>query len=77
MGSSCYSRGNRDNLERIRSFLEEHQLQTQLLLKGCRCGGCCSVGPNIWIGDRLHQGVTEDKLDEFLENLAKVKLWQG
>ena len=69
MGSSCYSRGNRDNLIKMREFVWENDLRSKIVLKGCRCGGCCSNGPNIWIDDELHPEMTEENMHKFLEHL--------
>lgn len=72
MGSSCYSRGNKDNLTKMRDFVCRNNLQADILLKGCRCGNCCSEGPNIWVEDKLYTGLTDDKIDAFLEMLRET-----
>ena len=67
MGSSCYSRGNQENLERIERFLSEHQLRYDIDLRGSRCEGLCSDGPIIEINGQIHGGVTVDTIDELLK----------
>ncbi len=67
MGSSCYSRGNHENLERIEHFLSEHQLCCDIDLRGSRCEGLCSDGPIIEINGQIHGGVTVDTIDQLLE----------
>lgn len=57
MGSSCFSRGNNQNLEAIRAWLDAHGKTAEVTLKGCRCGGACGEGPNVWINDTCHKGV--------------------
>jgi len=69
MGSSCFSRGNGRNLPRIQQFLSERGLSTRVRLKGCRCGGCCATGPNIWADGTLMPGMTGPALDAFLLSL--------
>lgn len=66
MGSSCFSRGNSRNLEAVRAWLAEKGLEANVTLKGCRCGGKCGEGPNIWINEVCTSGVTPDRLPELL-----------
>ncbi len=49
MGSSCFSRGNGKNYEVIKKFVTDNNLDTEVSIKGCRCGGQCTSGPTIWI----------------------------
>ncbi len=67
MGSSCFSRGNNHNLEAVRSWLEAQGKSAEVELKGCRCGGLCGVGPNIWINDVCTRGVTPEAVPALLE----------
>jgi NADH:ubiquinone oxidoreductase subunit E len=67
MGSSCFSRGNRKNLELIERFLAEHALTGQVILTGSRCEDQCCSGPNIKIDDRLHGGIDEAELTTLLK----------
>lgn len=67
MGSSCFSRGNNQNLEAIRTWLCAHGKEAEIRLKGCRCGGMCGEGPNIWIEETCHSGVTPDAVPALLE----------
>jgi len=70
MGSSCFSRGNGKNLPRIQQFLKSHDLHARIALKGCRCGGCCATGPNIWVDDALMPDMTGENIDAFLNSLT-------
>ncbi|HNX96032.1 MAG TPA: (2Fe-2S) ferredoxin domain-containing protein [Holophaga sp.] len=67
MGSSCFTRGNNDFLPVIQQYLEDHQLQDKVLLKGSRCDGKCAHGPNLRIGDVVVQGVQEQDLAHILK----------
>lgn len=75
VGSSCFSRGNADNHQRIAEFLAEHHLDSQITFKGCRCGGFCSDGPNVWVDDVRYSlnepGALEKLLQSFLEESDK------
>lgn len=69
MGSSCFSQGNGKNLPRIQQFLKTHDLHTRIALKGCRCGGCCTTGPNIWVDGQPMPNMTTATFDTFLKSL--------
>ena len=71
MGSSCYARGNSRNLEAIRTWLAANGHEADIALKGCRCGGKCGDGPNIWINDVCHSGVTPEGIPALLEAAFK------
>ncbi len=59
LGSSCYARGNRDNLERMQEAMEEGEMD-HIALEGCHCTGNCRKGPNITIdGDVIHEMTPE------------------
>ena len=66
MGSSCFSRGNNQNLEAIRAWLEANGKMAEVTLKGCRCGGQCNAGPNVWINEVCHRDVTPARVPELL-----------
>jgi len=67
MGSSCFSRGNQENLQEIKTFLKDNDLEDQVLLKGSRCEGECLKGPNITVDGRLFNGVKRENLLSILE----------
>jgi NADH:ubiquinone oxidoreductase subunit E len=69
MGSSCFARGNGDNLDVIEDFLKAHEIEATVDLAGSRCEGCCAEGPNVEVdGQRFQQvdrGMMLDILQEF------------
>jgi NADH:ubiquinone oxidoreductase subunit E len=67
MGSSCFSRGNRDVVNYIRDYLKRNHLDDRIVFKGARCMNLCSNGPNLRINDRIIEGVTISKIDSILE----------
>lgn len=67
MGSSCFSRGNRDVVNYIRDYLKRNHLEDRIVFKGARCMNLCSNGPNLRINDRIIEGVTLSKIDAILE----------
>lgn len=66
MGSSCFSRGNNKTLKVIQSFLSEHHLEGEVVLKGNHCFSDCSKGPIVKINETLHEQVTVDNILEIL-----------
>ena len=67
MGSSCFSRGNREVVNYIRDYLKRNHLEDKIVFKGARCMNLCSNGPNLRINDRIIEGVTLSKIDAILE----------
>lgn len=71
MGSSCFARGNQENLSFIENFIEKHGIDADIDLCGARCENECAKGPNVVINDIEYKGVTVEKLEEVLTNLIK------
>ena len=68
MGSSCFARGNMENLEYIEKYIKENNLDAEIELAGSRCEGNCAKGPNIIINGTEYNNVTLNKLEELLKN---------
>ena len=69
MGSSCFARGNAENLEFIEDFIRKNNLDATIDLCGSRCEGQCATGPNIIIAGQTYQQVDIEKLSEILNGL--------
>ena len=69
MGSSCHSRGNRDNLALVREFLAARGLEERVSLKGRLCMENCRRGPVVEIGGIVHAGVDPVRLMDILNDL--------
>ena len=69
MGSACFAKGNQENLEYIKEFIEENGLDAKIKIIGSLCENKCSVGPRIYIDDVEHVQVTRAELIGLLENL--------
>lgn len=67
MGSSCFSRGNRNTLQLIQKYLKDHNLERDVILKGNHCFSDCAAGPVLKIGSNLYEEVTQDSVLEILE----------
>jgi len=67
LGSSCFSRGNKDVVMFIREYLKRNHLDDRVIFKGSRCMGHCTNGPNMSINGIITEGVTISKIEGILE----------
>ena len=70
LGSSCFARGNSENLAIINKHIQTSGLNASVRLTGRLCQDQCKQGPNVMIGGELHHGVTAARLRELLERLG-------
>ena len=69
MGSSCFARGNLDNLNFLESYIKENNLEADIELTGALCKEKCSSGPNIYIDEILYSEKKKEKLEKLLAEL--------
>ncbi|MFO7895465.1 MAG: (2Fe-2S) ferredoxin domain-containing protein [Candidatus Cloacimonadales bacterium] len=73
LGSSCYPRGNKANLQKIKQFIEDNHLQERVNLKGSLCLKKCKEGPVLVIDGEIFTKINEmsviDLLQEKLRSL--------
>lgn len=67
LGSSCFSRGNKDVVMFIKEYLRVNHLEDRVIFRGARCMGHCSNGPNLIINGIEMDGVTLSKIESILE----------
>ena len=67
MGSSCFSRGNKQTLQVIQKYLKDHHLEREIVLKGNHCFSDCSSGPVLKIGNKVYEQVSSDHVLEILD----------
>jgi len=73
MGSSCFARGNKENLVIIEEYLKEHNLTDEIDIElGCSlCQNLCNSGPNLSVNGKIYnnvdKGVTLDILRKLFE----------
>lgn len=76
LGSSCFSRGNRDVVQVIREYLRKNHLDDKVVFRGARCLGNCSEGPFIVINGKIIEKITvmdiEKLLDTELAELIRI-----
>jgi len=69
MGSSCFARGNLDNLNFLEQYIKDNNMDADVELIGGLCQEKCATGPNIYINDKLYSEVNEERLREILDEL--------
>jgi NADH:ubiquinone oxidoreductase subunit E len=68
LGSSCFSRGNKEVVQFIRDYLRKNHLEDKVIFKGARCLGHCSNGPNLIINGKVIEGVGLAQVEKILED---------
>ncbi|MCE5308942.1 MAG: (2Fe-2S) ferredoxin domain-containing protein [Acidobacteriales bacterium] len=66
MGSSCFARGNAENLGIVRDYVARNCPSVVVSLTGTLCRERCGSGPNITIDGCEYHGVTPDSILELL-----------
>lgn len=69
MGSSCFARGNVQNLEFLEEYIKENNLDATIELAGSRCEGKCAEGPNIIINGIEYNQVNIEKIKAILDEV--------
>lgn len=71
LGSSCFARGNSENLAILKSFESAHQGKIRLQLTGSLCQDRCKLGPNLTVDGQSYSGLGADQLRELLQKLLR------
>ena len=66
LGSSCYSRGNAENLKTVKAFLALRKIESTIDFRGHLCNEMCNKGPVIEIDDIVFEEVTQSNLPTLL-----------
>lgn len=69
MGSACFAKGNQDNLEYIKSYIRENNLDSEIKIMGALCENKCEDGPRVIVNGKEYTNVTQDKIEEILKAL--------
>lgn len=70
LGSSCFARGNKQILKKIKAFIAQHQLEDKIDFRGSHCFDKCQHGPNLTIEGTFFHKISADNIDTILkENL--------
>lgn len=69
MGSACFAKGNQENLQYIKNFIDENNLNAEITIIGALCENRCEIGPRIYIDEKEYTKVTTAELSVILEEL--------
>ena len=69
IGSSCFARGNAENVKITEAFLEEHNLvdEIDIELSGGLCTGNCPDGPIVIVNDKVYKHVEKGVMLDILK----------
>ena len=72
MGSACFAKGNLENLECIKEYIQENNLDADISIVGTLCENKCSEGPRIIINEKEYTNITKEQIIEVLESYKKI-----
>ena len=67
MGSACFAKGNGENLEFIKEYIEQNNLQAKIRIVGSLCEEKCEKGPRILINEKEYTNVKKEDIPKFLK----------
>ena len=69
MGSACFAKGNQENLEFIKEYIDTNNIGAKVMIIGALCENKCDKGPRIYINDVEYEEMTIEKLETLLADL--------
>ncbi len=67
MGSACFAKGNQENLQFIKEYIEENNLDSEVSIVGGLCENKCDKGPRITVNGVEYTNVTTETIEEILK----------
>lgn len=68
VGSSCHLKGSYDVIQKLKTLIEEKNLEDTIELKASFCLGNCSNGISMTVNDELVSNVNPDNIEEIFNN---------
>jgi len=72
MGSSCFARGNKATLAKIKEYIAKHKIEDKVLFKGNRCFDKCGKGPNLMIDEKMFHQVNSENVETILDQFFSI-----
>ena len=72
MGSSCFARGNKATLAKIKEYITKHKIEDKVLFKGNRCFDKCGKGPNLMIDKKMFHQVNAENVETILDQFFSI-----
>ena len=69
LGSSCFSRGNRNLVKVVENYLNENNLRHLVFFHGAHCFGRCEKGPLIKLNGNEYLELSEEKIISILDGI--------
>ncbi|MDD3687559.1 MAG: (2Fe-2S) ferredoxin domain-containing protein [Bacteroidales bacterium] len=73
LGSSCFSRKNRDVVTALQDYVAAKNLSDVINLRGGHCFGKCSIGPVMIVDEQIYPEVTPAKAVAIVESYVMNK----
>lgn len=73
LGSSCFSRKNRDVVTALQDYIEQNKLENDIYLKGGHCFGKCSLGPIMIVEEDFYHEISPSKAIAIVETYLNRK----
>lgn len=67
LGSSCFSRGNKELVQVIREYLRKNHLDDKVVFRGARCLNRCSEGPFVIINGNTYEKAGVNDIESILD----------
>lgn len=67
MGSACFAKGNQENLEAIKQYIEDNNLEAVVTIAGTLCENKCNVGPRIIVNGKEYTNVTVNMIPDIMK----------
>ena len=74
LGSSCFSRGNNENLDIILNYIKTNQLEADIDFQGCLCTGNCTEGPLLTINEKTYTKVDPTTVIDILNHVVNEQI---
>ena len=72
MGSACFAKGNQENLEYIKRYVADNNLDAQINIIGSLCENKCDFGPRVIIDNIEYSNVTQETIKKVLDSVTKI-----
>jgi NADH:ubiquinone oxidoreductase subunit E len=73
LGSSCFARGNAENLRDLKAYFEHYNIAANFRTRGRLCGSKCTSGPLIVINGVEYEAVEPGTAVALLERALQVR----
>ena len=75
IGSSCFARGNAENVKIVEDFIAQRGLADELDIELCGglCTNNCPDGPIVIVNEKIYKHVNADVMQEIMESYFPAK----